>query len=225
MTDFYLPDAMMARVAKRLRAIADAIEEGNDLTDVAAQFGIPIRTLRRVAAPRPRMEPRRGKPAVSQVTLARAAKRIRDGANYREVASELGVKLTTLIRALTKRGITMRKVRDGGLSEAIELYRSGSKLSEIRERTGIPTMTLYSHLAKSELRQKHADHGTRRTVEYEGIERAVELYREGTTLREIEEQTGVPRSRVYSEAKKIGVYKPRRTRGYGPGGGLPNSQA
>jgi hypothetical protein len=143
---------------ERLRAIADAIERGDDLTDIAALFGVPIRALHKVISSK-RFLRRRSK--LSPATLAAAANLVRHGKTFEQAAAALNVPTSTLTTTMAKHGLSAKRLRphsprDDNLQLAILDYQGGVKVPEIVRNRGIPERTLYSHLRKRNIpvRQK-----------------------------------------------------------------------
>lgn len=207
-----LPDIMLGRTVQRLRAIADALDRGETLTDLAHQYGIPIRILRRLAVLRPRTSAGRRR-AIGDILLVKAIARAREGATYREIAKELRVNLHTLRKALDRKGVTPKTVRAGLMEQAIALYRSGMKVTAISAATGIPLPTLYAHLREEKYGQLlrppsttvNTGHG-----EPDGLREAATLYSQGMKVAEIEARTGLKRATIYSYMHRIGEFSSRR---------------
>jgi transposase-like protein len=135
---------------QRLRAIAEAIEQGNSLTRVAARFRVPIRVLQRVVTPKRSL--RRPSKVISPKTLAAAVELIRQRHSFKATAILLKVNLSTLSSALLKHGFTAKKLRppdvarDEKLAQAVSAYQQGAGVADICRTTGIPERTLYAHL-------------------------------------------------------------------------------
>jgi transposase-like protein len=142
---------------ERLRAIADALEQGDDLSDIAAWFGVPVRALHKVISPK-RFLRRRSK--LGPDVLAAAANLIRHGKTFAQAAAALNVPASTLTTAMAKHGLSAKKlrsrsVRDENLQLAILDYQSGVSVPEIRSNRGIPERTLYFHLRKQSIPLRH----------------------------------------------------------------------
>ena len=207
-----LPDIMLGRTVKRLRAIADAIEAGSTLTDLAHQYGISIRILRRLAVARPRASAGRRR-SIGEMLLTKAIKRARDGASHREIAAELQINLSTLKKALARKGVTPATVKAGSIEDATALYRQGLKLSAIRERTGVPMTTLYAHLSKVDGLTPRRSSGKPKELDpaqAELLRQAVGFHHEGMKLEEIEARTGIKRATLYLHMHQNGAFTPRR---------------
>lgn len=208
-----LPDIMLARTVQRLRAMADAIEAGATLTDLAHMHGISIRVLRRLAVVRPRASAGRRR-SIGEALLTKAIKRARDGAGYREIAAELQVNLSTLKKALARKGVTSKAIRVGSIADAIQLYKQGVRIAAIKEKTGLPLTTLYAHLSKSEgtmARRKYSRKPREMDAAAERmIRQAAEFHQQGMKLEEIEARTGIKRATLYLHMHRKGGFTPRR---------------
>jgi predicted HTH domain antitoxin len=132
--------------------MADAIEQGNSLTKVAAQFRVPIRPLQRVVTPKRSL--RRPSKVISPEMLATAVELIRDAYSFKYAATVLKVPLSTLTANMLKHGFTAKKLRppiserDERLALAISEYQRGVVVGEICRATGIPQRTLYAQLRR-----------------------------------------------------------------------------
>src|SRR5580704_1477994 len=93
----------------RLRALADALEEGESLTEIAARFRVPIRVLQRIVTPKTR----RYRPATSICAeqLDVAAKLIAEGKTFKQAAAILRVPVSTLTATMLKRGLSAKHLR------------------------------------------------------------------------------------------------------------------
>jgi hypothetical protein len=145
---------------RRLRAIAQAIESGKNLVDVASLYRIPLGALRRVVTPKRSL--RRPSKAISPAVLSQALELIKSGHTYQRTAEMLHVKSSTLTMVLLKHGYTAEKLRPPSeRSENIRLaladYQQGLKIAEICRQRRIPERVLYIHLKKEGIpcRQPH----------------------------------------------------------------------
>jgi Putative ATPase subunit of terminase (gpP-like) len=132
--------------ARRLRAMAKAIEAGETLMDVAAKFGLDVAFLHRIASPRQRHRYRKITADMLQIAASRVAK----GDSYAKVAASLDIRLRALVSAMRKRGLLATKLRPApvDLSPAIGLYQKGVPIAEIARTIGCSVPTLYSYFRK-----------------------------------------------------------------------------
>jgi hypothetical protein len=96
-----------AYAPQRLRALADEIESGQSLTDVAVKFRVPRTALQRVLTPKTRTQ----RPLLTQPVLEMAADRIRQGETFAEVAAALGVHVASLTSTMLKHGLSAKNLR------------------------------------------------------------------------------------------------------------------
>ena len=142
----------LLNAAQRLRAMAEAFENGNGLTSVATRFRVPILALQRVVTPKRNLS--RPSKVISPEMLATAVGLIRQRYSYKETAQVLKVPPSTLTSALLKQGFTAKnirppdRVRDMKFRLAVSQYIAGVVVAEISRNTGIPEKTLYSHFRR-----------------------------------------------------------------------------
>jgi hypothetical protein len=139
--------------------MADAIEAGQSLTDVAVKFRVPATALQRVIGPKRKTQRGRLTPEILEI----AADRIRKGETFAKIADALDISLSVFTATMIKHGLTAKNLRPSPSAKfplAITLYRDGVKMSEIVRRTGYKESTLYNHFHK---------HGVSRRVRSEKI--------------------------------------------------------
>lgn len=147
------PPVKMPSAAERLRAMAEMLETGASVTEVASRFRVPVRVLHRMVSNK-RKAGRRSGDIVTADMLRRAAEMITEGYTFALAAKTLHVKTSTLTMHMLKNGLSATKLRGGSprvsgdLSRAIARYREGMPVAEIVKQTGVPSRTLYSHLRK-----------------------------------------------------------------------------
>jgi transposase-like protein len=147
----------ISNTVKRLRSVADAIESGESITDVALRINVPVSSLRNVCLPRPSRNAGR-KPSINPAILAEAIARAQTRKSAKEIAQELQINPWTLSKALAKADATPRELRAERMKEAVTLYRQGARPKELAKRFGVSTTALYVHMRKAGL------HGRRSVI-------------------------------------------------------------
>jgi hypothetical protein len=141
---------------QRLRALADALEGDESLTDIAARFRVPLRVLQRVITPKTRHY--RPATAITMEQLEEAAGLVGQGKTFEQAAAILRVPVSTLTATMLRHGLSAKTLRppvsqaEENIQLAIEDYRRGLKVPQICRDRKVPERTLYSHLRKQGVR-------------------------------------------------------------------------
>jgi transposase-like protein len=144
--------------------MADALEFGHSLTQVAARFRVPIRELQRVVTPKRSLC--RPSAVISPEMLAQAVELIRANHSFRHAASVIKAPLSSLTAVMIKNGYTAKSLRGPNsarqekLDLAVTLYRQGVKIAEILWRTGLSESALYSHLRQQRIDRRQPRGGS-----------------------------------------------------------------
>lgn len=146
--------------------------------------------------------------------VRQAIRHVWQGAGYRAIADELHVSIHRLRTLLKGRGVTPAIVRQRAIRAAMKLYQQGVELRSISLNTGIPVSTLYAHLARrrvDRMRRPRRNTVSRLSPEKAAkLQRALALYRRGTKIAEIEAETGLNRSTIYSYLCRKNISRVRR---------------
>ncbi len=156
-------DAHPRSPSGRLRALADALDLGESLYDLAARFRIPIRALHRVITPKNKYY--RPATSIGMDELLEAVKLVRTGKTVKEVAAVLRVSTSTLAENMLKHGFPVSRLRTSlrDRSERLRLaaadYQDGIPIAEICLERQVSERALYTYLnhrgiALRQIRQK-----------------------------------------------------------------------
>jgi uncharacterized protein (DUF433 family) len=134
--------------------LAELYTSGLTTAAIATRYGVSRNTIRarlRAAGVTPRRVAPRPRP--TQVPVAEAAARYRQGATLVELAAAYAVSASTVHRALVAAGVAMRRSGPARtpipVAEAAQLYAAGQTLRQLAGRYGVGERIIYGRLSEA----------------------------------------------------------------------------
>lgn len=139
----------------------------------------------------------------------------KEGKTINGVARELNIDRSTAHKYLKQAGLIetdaegasqgSKRLSAEDIEDIVTMYKEGAKVADIVKEKDVSSSTVYRHLKNNEV--------TGRNIPEDNIDEALELYRGNQhTLREITEETGVPRASIYyaiQKRKEAGTWEGR----------------
>ena len=181
------------------RAI-EMYNSGSTIIDIQIETGITLAQLYKVLSER-QIPKRRG--SDFDVRLERAVQMYLDSKPNTAIYAETKIGAPVLYRALQQRGLNLRKGKaQGDLQAALELYDKGSSFNEIHR---VARVTLAEVLHALRKRGGNLRTGLGMGVTPAHLKLAVQMYQANKNVDDVEIDTFVSRTMLYTELKKKGI--------------------